>query len=373
MLQRKSPAPGVRRHGSGWQTSVKVRGERAWEQWPLDTPVAEMLDWIEDARAELRLLAKARPSAGTFEADARKYLRRPDIKALPTYDERVQHINEWIEVFSGRRRRSITVSMIGAQRDRWLHEDRYAGASVNKRLRALSNLWTKLDGRRAPNPVSEVSECEEADPIARGLPYDVIDAILGAIPELHEGQKADGTLTQGRGIPRPSQTKARLAVIAYTGLAHSQLKRLKPGDVDLERGTIRVVARRKGRKVRRAHQQPLPEILPLASGHAIAAMRRFIELDCFGEFSNSSMWKSFRRACQRVGLEGLKPYDFRHSFLSLVYQETKDLRVTGTFGGHRSERTTRRYTMAAVAPHVAEAAAKIRARLTPKPDANDGK
>jgi integrase len=85
------------------------------------------------------------------------------------------------------------------------------------------------------------------------------------------------------------------------------------------------------------------------------------------------MWKSFRRACTRIGLEGLKPYDFRHSFLTLVYQETKDLRVAGTFGGHRSQRTTLRYTMAAVAPHVSEAAAKIRARLTPKTDANGDK
>jgi hypothetical protein len=68
MLQRKSPAPGIRRHGAGWQTSVKVRGERAWEQWPLETPVQEMIEWLKDARAELRLLAKARPGAGTFEA-----------------------------------------------------------------------------------------------------------------------------------------------------------------------------------------------------------------------------------------------------------------------------------------------------------------
>ena len=85
------------------------------------------------------------------------------------------------------------------------------------------------------------------------------------------------------------------------------------------------------------------------------------------------MWKSSRRACKRIGLEGLKPDDFRQSFLSLVYQERKDLRVTGTFGGHRSQRTTLRYTMAAVAPHVSQAAAKIRARLTQKTDASGGK
>jgi integrase len=358
----KPLTPGIRRHGAGWQTSVQFRGDRLFEQWPLDADAREMRDWIEDKRAELRLLAKARPSAGSFESDARKYLRRPDIKGLTTYAERMQHIDEWIRVFGNRRRRSVTPELIEAQRDAWLTEG-FSGASVNKRLRALSNLWTKLDGRRAPNPVREVSECEETAPTARGLPYDVIEAILDAVPEVHEGKTKAGVFTRGKGIARPSQTKARLRVIAYTGLSHSQIKALTPSDVDLEAGTVRVIARRKGRKVQRAHQQPLPELLPLSSEHAVDAFRRFAELNCWGEFSNSSMWKSFRRACNRIGLTGLKPYDFRHSFLSMVYQETKDLRVTGTFGGHRSERTTLRYTMAAVAPHVLDAAAKVRARL----------
>lgn len=368
----KTLAPGIRRHGSGWQTSVEFRGERLFEQWPIDASLSEMQEWQKDARAELRLLAKARPSAGTFESDARKYIRRPDIKALATYSERVQHIEEWVRVFEGRRRRAITVQMIEAQRDAWLTEG-FAGASVNKRLRALSNLWTKLDGRRAPNPVCEVSECEETAATARGLPYDVIEAILDAVPEVHEGKTKAGVFTRGKGIARPSQTKARLRVIAYTGLSHSQIKKLTPADVDLKAGTVRVIARRKGRKAQRAHQQPLPQLLPLSSQHAIDAFARFAELNCWGPFSNSSMWKSFRRACERIGLEGLKPYDFRHSFLSLVYQETKDLRVTGTFGGHRSERTTRRYTLAAVAPHVLDAAEKVRARLTSESHAKDRK
>jgi integrase len=166
----------------------------------------------------------------------------------------------------GRRRRKITPELIAAQRDRWLadtDDGRYAPASVNKRLRALSNLWTVLDGRRAPNPVLEVAECEEPDPEARGLPYDVIEAILAAIPDTAIGKKKDGTRTTGKNIPRPSKTKARLRVIAYTGLAHAQLKLLTRSDVDLEAGTIRLVARRKGRKHRRAQDRPIPQLLPL--------------------------------------------------------------------------------------------------------------
>jgi integrase len=359
-----NPAPGVRRRGAGWQTRVKVRGEESWEQWPLDTPLSELLDWIKDEKARLRTTLP-KVQAGTFAADARKYLARPDVKALPTFAERTQHITEWVTAFGSRRRRKITPDLIAAQRDRWLadtEEGRYAPASVNKRLRALSNLWTLLDGRRAPNPVLEVSECEEPDPEARGLPYEVIEAILAAIPDTAIGRKKDGTRTTGKNVPRPSKTKARLRVIAYTGLAHAQLKQLDREDVDLETGTIRLVARRKGRKLRRAQDRPIPQLLPLLP-QAIEAFKTFDRLGCWGPFSNSSMWKAFRRACRTLNITGLRPYDFRHSFATAVYAETRDLRVTGKFVGHRSERTTKRYTIAAVAPHVQAALTRVGERL----------
>lgn len=367
--------PGIRRHGAGYQTVVKVRGERAYAQWPLDTPLREMLEWQKDAAADLRVRLPT-VCAGTFSADVAKYLKLPAVKAMPTYAEREQHLHEWEIVFAGMRRRTVKAHHIEAQRDVWLttpralHEDGtirlgpYSAAAVNKRLRALSNLWTRLDGRRAPNPVIEVDECEEPDPVARGLPYDVVEAILAAIPETAIGVKKDGTRTRGKGLLRPSQTKARLRVIAYTGLAHAQLKLLTRADVDLEAATLRVIARRKGKKKRRAQDRPIPVLLPLIP-QAIDAFKAFDALNCWGPFSNSSMWKAFQRACETIGIEGITPYDFRHTFLSIVYAETHDLRVTGAFGGHRSERTTKRYTMSAVAPHVAAAAEKVRARLAP--------
>lgn len=372
MKRRPTLAPGIRRHGAGWQVCAEFRRTRVYLQFPLATPLSEMQEWQKDAVARLRLERPA-ITRGTFPADVRAYLQRPEIQRMPTYQERAQHLGEWSVLFHARRRHTIQPGEIAAQRDLWFYESRgpdanghplppYAAASVNKRLRALSNLWTVLDGRRAHNPVLEVAECEEPDPQPRGLPYDVIDAILAAIPEVFEGLKKDGTRTLGKGLARPSRTKARLRVIAYTGLSHSQLMALQPSDVDLEAGTMRLVARRKGRKLRRAHERPLPDLLPLLPP-AVAAFRDFDRLQCWGRFSPSSMWKAFQRACRRLGLTGLRPYDFRHAMGSLLYGETRDLRVTGRFLGHRSDRTTRRYTLTAVAPHVAEAAAKVQARL----------
>jgi integrase len=382
--------PGVRRHGAGLQATVKVRGERAYEQFDLDAPTSQITNWQKDERARLRLETADRPRAGSLASDAKKYLNRPSVKNLTDYAQREQHITEWCAVLGGKRRRSGGWKVaIETQRDRWLTESRgtvekdgqtitlppYSPNSVNKRLRALSNLWTELDGRRASNPVIDVPECEEPDPEARGLPYEVIEAILGAIPDTAIGVKKDGTRTTGKGIPRPSKTKARLRVIGYTGLTHSQVKQLTPDRVTLfppdehgneTGGTVLLAPRRKGRKKRRAQDKPLPTLLPLMPLGA-AAIREFDRLDCWGPFSNSSMWKAFQRACRQLGLEGLRPYDFRHSLLSAIYAETKDLRVTGELGSHRSERTTRRYTLAAVAPHVQAAIDKVAARLANRP------
>lgn len=378
----KSPAPGIRRHGAGWQTVAKVRGERAYASWPLDTPLREMTEWQKDEKARLRTTLPA-IKAGTFAADATRYLALPAVKTMPTYAERNHHISAWCAVFGARRRRSVKPYEIEAQRDRWLTEPRevaddgtvvrgpLSANAVNKRLRALSNVWTRLDGRRAPNPVLEVVECEEPDPEARGLPYEVIEAILAELPETAVGVKKDGTRTAGNGVARPSKTKARLRVIAYTGIAHKMLKALTRDQVTLFEpdadghetgGTLLLPARRKGKKPKRAQDKPLPTMVPLIP-QAAAALRAFDRLDCWGPFSNSSMWKAFTRACGRLGLEGLRPYDFRHSYLSAVYAETRDLRVTGHLGGHRSDRTTKRYTIAAVAPHLQAAAEKVATRL----------
>jgi hypothetical protein len=47
-----------------------------------------------------------------------------------------------------------------------------------------------------------------------------------------------------------SKTKARIAVIAYTGLPHSLVKRLTPDSVDWQVGTINVPRRHKGHGVK---------------------------------------------------------------------------------------------------------------------------
>ena len=220
---------------------------------------------------------------------------------------------------------------------------------MNKRLRALSNLWRVLDGRHAPNPVREVPEAAEEEGAPRALPYAVLEAILAAMPDVTRAVKG-GHRESG------SRTRARLAIIAWTGLAHVQVAGLRPGDIDWKHRSIWVRGRRKGRlgQDRKGHRKPV-------SDQAIAALRTFAALDCWGEFSRSSMRQSLARACRRVeqratadgvtlDLSQVRPYDFRHSYATALRAATHDLRTTQRLMLHQSARTTERYARAAVDP-----------------------
>ena len=154
-------------------------------------------------------------AGGPFSADAARYLDA--VAALTTIEQRRQHINEWVAIFGDQPRGSIRPHEIRAQRDRWLTTPRtnaqgrivkpFAPGSMNKRLRALSNLWRVLDGRHATNPVREVPEATEEEGAPRALPYAVIEAILAAMPDVTRAVK-------GGHVERGSRTRARLAVIA---------------------------------------------------------------------------------------------------------------------------------------------------------------
>lgn len=372
--------PGQRRLPSGkWQVYVRVtppgdtRSRFLSTTFPADSLVTDRRRWRERVRLDARVGSALTPLGETpFAEDANRYLE--SVAALPTIDQRRQHIREWVALFGHRPRASIRPHEIRAQRDRWLTEPRtdrqgrecppYAAGSVNKRLRALSNLWRVLDGRHAPNPVREVPEADEIEGEPRALPYGVIQAILDAMPDVTRAQK-------GARRAAGSQTKARLAVMAWTGLAHTQLAGLRREDVDWEGQSVWVQGRRKGASgtERKGHRKPI-------TSQAIAALRRFDTLDCWGAFSRASMRKSLMTACRRVearfkedgdgveiDLSRVRPYDFRHSYATALLAATRDLQATQRLMLHGSATTTERYARAAVDPMLVEALEQFSAHV----------
>lgn len=365
---------GIRRHGAGWRATVSAgRGVSPIQRhFPREATPAEMQAWRADTRASARLTRKARATAGMFEADARRYLA--SITALTTYQDRALDIARWVAIFGRKRRERITSAEIRRWRDRWLKEPRrlhpppgaparpsrpdlkadtpYAASTVNHWLRALSNLWTVLDGRRAPNPVREVPEAEEPDALPRAVPYALIEQILGAIRQ-RKGETA--------------VTPIRLRVMAHTGLTAAQLGRLTRADVDFEAASMLVQRRRKGRGAKARRIGLIPA--------AVDAFRALDAAKGWGPFSTSGAHTVFQRAYAKVQRAApdlawppLRPYDLRHTFGALVYKSTKSLSAVRELLSHATTKTTERYTLSAVDDVLAAHVRQVASSQSREPD-----
>ena len=326
--RRTAIETGIYRDQYGLAATVKVGNLQREKRFLPDASIKTIKAWQDETRVALRKIA---PTAerGTFAKDAERYLRA--VASMPTFKEREKHIALWTAEFGPRARYSIAASEIRAVLERWRLAG-LAGSTVNHRRTALQHLWTVLDGRNSPNPVRDVPKHDEPEPEARALTYQQIEAILTAMPDR-------GQAIKGKDRDDSSKTKARLRVLAYTGIPAAQLRKLRPEHVNLDAGTMQVTARRKGRGA-------AGRVMPL-NGRALAALDTFDVLDCWGSFSSSSMWKSFQRACEKVGIVGARPYDLRHSYGTALYAQSGDPRAVQEALMHTAK-MTQRYTQGAV-------------------------
>lgn len=376
-----NPPKGIRRHGAGWQARKHVTGGgRPTKTFALATPFGEMIAWQEDTAYQLRRDARPRSpleqrtQSGLFPDDAKRYLKA--VAAMDDIRRRTKDILYWVEKFKARRTAAIDSPDIRTLRDEMLTigpkmiyrkrtADRAAywdavatplsGSTVNHRLRALSNLWTVLFPGQ-PNPVREVPEADETEALPRNLPYDIIERILAAMPDRGQGLRFEKRR-------KFSHTKLRLRVMMWTGLPHKQLAMLTEKRVNFSEATLITTKRKKGKGVE-------PQLLPLLP-EAILALRDFFALGATGSFSASSMRQCFLRAVAKVKvqliaegwpedvLDGVRPYDLRHSFGTEMYRSTGSKETAGEFLQHADPRTTDRYTLAAVKPVLQAALAKF--------------
>jgi integrase len=322
---------GIRPHRYGLLASVRIHqgpGGLKTKVFPPGTSLLIIRDWREAQRVTGKTTPRKQPQSG-FAADAEVYLKA--VKGMTSYSDRERDILSWVKVFGQTPRRQITAPAIAAQLAIW----KLSASSLNHKRTALMHLWTVLDGKTAANPVRDVPKRREPEATARGLSYAVIEAILSDMAD--------------------SATKARLRVIAYTGIPHASLARISRLDVSLDSKSVYVPGREKGKGTRGRR-------LPLTDA-GVEAFRALIRWDAFGPFSHSSMYKSFKLARDRVGVDGclkhVRPYDMRHSFGSALYAATGDIRATQILMGHSKPEMTHRYTLGAVDARVEAAIAAV--------------
>lgn len=138
------------------------------------------------------------------------------------------------------------------------------------------------------------------------------------------------------GAARSPRDRALVELFYATGARRSELANLRVEDIDFVGGSARI-RRGKGGNDR---------VVFIGDNAALALLvylrgRRFGPV--FG-VSGNSLYRAIRRIATRVGLPGVHPHIFRHSFATHLLESGADLRVIQELLGHSSVATTQRYT-----------------------------
>jgi site-specific recombinase XerC len=407
---------GWRTKGSKIQVYVRVHGGRGGLKTTAmsrDSTAEDRRKWIDQTYNDYRR-KHPRGIKGTLAGDVPGYLQLlVDRPAL--HRDRQLHLAWWCERFGHRPRWSLEPPELEAALKSLL-ADGVAASTVKKYRTALFNLYTKLDGKRHDNPLRDVAPPREPDALPRAIPYEIIDEIFRHMLDRRYERKLDPATAarlyadaivaganrsavaktygvsetmvrkivngRGRRFDRASQTKARLQVMADVGLPPALIRALDPDHYSRDEPSVLASGRKKGGGTR-------PERLPLTP-RGVAAMDAFVAADAFEQvqpdgrrtaFSMSSALKVWRGAIRRMcdaleadpatraagqqlrrELAARTPYDLRHSFLTEVQLATGNIHSTQRMAVHADPRTTRRYTLAAVAPELKSAAALLAAR-----------
>jgi len=318
-----------------------------------------MQAWRRKTAAELHVTREARATKGALGFDVARYMKLEKVKAMPTFHERERHLAFWVEKLGATRQRTdIDKNDIEDVYLRLTTEPRsatdprpYAVSTANNMLRALSNVWRRLDPNGSSNPVREVEELDEpkGDPQGRAIPYQTFVAILAAMEDRGRAEKKGDTR------PEVSKTKIRLRCMGYSQICEGQLMRVEPEHLNLEAGTLWLTERFKGSGAD-------PVLTPLTRP-AIEAFRDFDRHNLYGPFSGSSVWKSFNTAAERAGFPPVRVHDLRHTFAAALGEASKDDRAAQFALQHGNIETTARYTQSSVDPRVRDAFTKLDAYM----------
>ncbi len=330
--------PGVHRQADGSFRVVASIGRtrRREKRFPKGTTPRAMTTWQGEARTDLRRQPAA--AKGSTAADIRdRYL--PAVAAMPTLAERERHLELWAtQLGPTRARDTVTPPDIRAVLERW-RLGGWSPSTCNRRRTALMHFYTVLNGKSGANPVRDVPKYREPRHPPRVIDYATFEAILGAMRDIG-GTIPDPDDPKKRTRRAISQTKARLRVIAYTGLPHAQVKALRPEHIDWLGARVYIRGRTKG-------EGTDDRWLPLSKA-GLVALRGLVAAEAFGDFSHHSMHKSFRLAATSVGRPDLRPYDLRHLFGTQVLRSSGNRAATRDLLLHATDHTTRRYVAGAI-------------------------
>lgn len=157
------------------------------------------------------------------------------------------------------------------------------------------------------------------------------------------------------------RNRALICLLWRAGLRISEALALRPKDIDLSKGSIRIL-RGKGDKARTAALDPLAcDVVRswIAIRDERLAVKKSAAVFCTlkgGELDPRYVWAALRRLAKRAGIEKrVHPHCFRHAFATELLEEGVSLRTIQAALGHSSLETTAVYIARIAAPEVVAA------------------
>lgn len=193
---------------SGFLVQVMLRKHRRTTRFPPGTSIADMQDWQDEQRRELRRLVPShdRRRVGTFTADVETYLERwPGAEKHPdTRSQREWYLRLWAAHFGERRRHSIKTHEIAEQLAYW-------------RDHGLPQKAAKPGAPRRRQPPETLAPATVVKVRHRKLDRDHVQAEIAALEAMLQGLPADDALgrmsleARRRGLMQELETLAGIA------------------------------------------------------------------------------------------------------------------------------------------------------------------
>lgn len=215
-----------------------------------------------------------------------------------------------------------------------LVQDGYAAASVNRSLSAVKGLYRyilRFHGGSV-NPARDVEGLAAGRPLPKFLFEDEMAGLIES--------------ATGNGFA-PVRDRALLEVLYSTGCRVSEVSFLRLSDLDIGKGTARVMG--KGRKERvvflsGSARKAVEAWLPFRAAKAKGEPWLFVNARGGQLTSRGIAWILERRvACLGIN-KRVSPHAFRHSFATHLVGRGADVRVVQELLGHANISTTQVYT-----------------------------
>ena len=131
-------------------------------------------------------------------------------------------------------------------------------------------------------------------------------------------------------------TRDLITFLIYTGCRKGEALNLKWDDVDMQNDVIAI----KGTKTKYDRYIPISGALKKVLE---GIKRKSIYVFSYRGKKLSNFRESFKTACKRAGLNGLRVHDLRHVFASKMVMSGTSLYITSELLGHRTPQMTMRY------------------------------